>query len=97
MYIMAPEPISTAYLTNPSKQSVCLYVYSPIVDRQRLSKHVLAAMNTRKNRIVRSVVFYMVHVISKEMESLWVCVSPILVNIPLKCWSEGSQSCQTVK
>jgi hypothetical protein len=25
MYIMAPEPISTAYLINPSHQSVCLY------------------------------------------------------------------------
>jgi hypothetical protein len=27
MYIMAPEPISTAYYINPSHQSVCLYVY----------------------------------------------------------------------
>jgi hypothetical protein len=27
MYIMAPEPISTAYFINPSHQSVCLYVY----------------------------------------------------------------------
>jgi hypothetical protein len=26
-YIMAPEPISTAYFINPSHQSVCLYVY----------------------------------------------------------------------
>jgi hypothetical protein len=25
--IMAPEPILTAYLKNPSRQSVCLYVY----------------------------------------------------------------------
>jgi hypothetical protein len=38
MYIMAPEPISTAYFINPSHQSVCLYVYSPIVARQRLGK-----------------------------------------------------------
>jgi hypothetical protein len=35
-YIMAPEPISTAYFMNPSNQSVCLYVYPPIVARQRL-------------------------------------------------------------
>jgi hypothetical protein len=27
MYVMAPEPISTAYVINPSQQSVCLYVY----------------------------------------------------------------------
>jgi hypothetical protein len=30
-YITAPEPISTAELKNPSHQSVCLYVYLPIV------------------------------------------------------------------
>jgi hypothetical protein len=28
MYIMAPEPISTAYFINPSHHSVCLYVYT---------------------------------------------------------------------
>jgi hypothetical protein len=27
MYIMAPEPIWTAFFINPSHQSVCLYVY----------------------------------------------------------------------
>jgi hypothetical protein len=27
MYIMAPEPISTAHVINPSHQFVCLYVY----------------------------------------------------------------------
>jgi hypothetical protein len=27
MYIMTSEPISTAYVINPSHQSVCLYVY----------------------------------------------------------------------
>jgi hypothetical protein len=27
MYIMSPEPISTAYFINPSHQSVCLHVY----------------------------------------------------------------------
>jgi hypothetical protein len=30
MYIMAPEPISSAYFINPSHQSVCLYVYPPL-------------------------------------------------------------------
>jgi hypothetical protein len=31
MYIMAPEPIWTAYFVNLSQQSVCLYVYPPPV------------------------------------------------------------------
>jgi hypothetical protein len=47
MHIMAPEPISTAYLKNPSHQSVCLYVYPPIVARQRLGKNVTATTNTQ--------------------------------------------------
>jgi hypothetical protein len=38
MYINAPEPISTVYFTNPSHQSVYLYVHLPIVARQRLGK-----------------------------------------------------------
>jgi hypothetical protein len=46
MYIMAPEPISMAYFINPSHQSVCLYVYPPIIARERLGKNVTAAMNT---------------------------------------------------
>jgi hypothetical protein len=46
MYIMAPEPISTAYVINPSHQSVCLYVYPSIVARQRFGKNVTAATNT---------------------------------------------------
>jgi hypothetical protein len=29
LYIMAPEPIPTAYLITPSHQSACLYVLSP--------------------------------------------------------------------
>jgi hypothetical protein len=44
---MALEPISTAYFINPSHQSVCLYVYPPLVAKQRLSKIVTAAMNTQ--------------------------------------------------
>jgi hypothetical protein len=45
-YIMAPEPISTAYFINLSHQSVCLHVYPPIVARQGLGKNVTAATNT---------------------------------------------------
>jgi hypothetical protein len=29
LYVMAPEPISTAYFINPSHQFVCLHVYPP--------------------------------------------------------------------
>jgi hypothetical protein len=47
-YIMASEPISTAYFINPSHQCLCLYVYSPIVARQRLGKNVTAATNTKE-------------------------------------------------
>jgi hypothetical protein len=43
MYIMAPEPISTAYLINYPHQSVFLYVY---VVRQLLRQNVIAATNT---------------------------------------------------
>jgi hypothetical protein len=46
MYIMAPEPISTAYFINPYKQSVCQYVYPPIIARQWHGKNITAAMNT---------------------------------------------------
>jgi hypothetical protein len=44
VYIMDPEPISTAFFINPSHQSVCLSVYPPIVTRQRLyiKIHVVA-------------------------------------------------------
>jgi hypothetical protein len=51
---------------------VYLYVYTLIVARQRLSKHIPEVMNAGNNRkIVGRVVFYTVRDISKE--SLWVC------------------------
>jgi hypothetical protein len=84
MYIVASEPIWTAYFLNPSHQSVCLYVYFPVVSRQRLCKHVPAATNTRNNRrIVGPVVFGVVLVASKE--SLWACLC-----IPLSLLGNGS-------
>jgi hypothetical protein len=46
MYIMTPEPISTVCFINTFYQSVCLYVYSLFVARQRLGKNVAAATNT---------------------------------------------------
>jgi hypothetical protein len=82
MYIMAPEPILKAYFINPSHQSVCLYVYPFIIDRQRLgknplivarqrlSKNVPAVMNARNNRlIVGRVVFYAVCVVSSKLRN----------------------------
>jgi hypothetical protein len=35
-----------AYFISPSHQSVCLYVYPPIVARQRLGKKFTGATNT---------------------------------------------------
>jgi hypothetical protein len=46
MYIMVPGPISTSYFINPFNHSLCLYMYSPIVDRQRLGKNVTATKST---------------------------------------------------
>jgi hypothetical protein len=46
MYIMAPQPVSTAYFLNPSHQSVYLYVYPPILVRQRFGKNVTATTTT---------------------------------------------------
>jgi hypothetical protein len=51
MYIIAPEHISTAYFINPSHQSVCLYVYPPIVARLQLGKntHIVSRQQLSKN------------------------------------------------
>jgi hypothetical protein len=46
MYIMANEPISMAYFINSSHQSLCQYVYPPIVARQQLSKNITMVTNT---------------------------------------------------
>jgi hypothetical protein len=79
-YTMATEPTSTAYFINLSHQSVCLYVYSLIVARERLFKNlpivvmqrlgkkkVTAAANTHKSRIVGRVVFYAIRVLSRKV------------------------------
>jgi hypothetical protein len=71
MYVMAREPNSTVYFINPSHQSLCLYVYSYIVTRQRLGKHVPTTMNTRNNKItVGRVVFSADRVVSNESRRL---------------------------
>jgi hypothetical protein len=77
IYIMTPEPISTAYFINPSHPRVSVCVPS-IVARQRLGKHVSVETTTRNNRrIVERVIFYAIRVLSKE--SLWVCLCPLIV------------------
>jgi hypothetical protein len=43
MYIVVPEPISTAYFINPFHHSVWLNVYPSIFARQRLRNNVTAA------------------------------------------------------
>jgi hypothetical protein len=63
MYVIAPEPISTANYINPSHQSVCLNAY---VATQRLGINVTAATNTHNRRIVGCIVFYAVRVVSKD-------------------------------
>jgi hypothetical protein len=62
MYIMPPEPISTAYFINPTHQPVYLYVYP------RVSLLGNGSVNTfpRQPRIVGGVVFYAARVVSKE-------------------------------
>jgi hypothetical protein len=85
VYVMEPEPIATAYIINPSHQSVCLYVYAHIIVRQRLAKHIPVETNTRNNKkIVGRVVLTTVRVASKE--SLWVC--PFTKN---RCAGEDQQ------
>jgi hypothetical protein len=82
MYIMAPEPISTAYFIDASHQSVRLYVYADgnvsvkTLPRQRIHTHA-------SRIIVGRVLFCAVRVVSKE--SLWICLC-----IPLSFLGNGS-------
>jgi hypothetical protein len=46
MYIMANEPISTAFLISSFHQSVCLYVNLLTVPTQRIGKDVTTATKT---------------------------------------------------
>jgi hypothetical protein len=70
-YIIAPEPISTTYLINPSHQSVCLYVYPSIslVGNRSVDKLPWQRIHPTVEN-VRPVVFYTVRVVSKESRRL---------------------------
>jgi hypothetical protein len=83
MQAMSPEPISTAYLKNPSDKSVCLYVsfisllrkgsvkYIPFIARQRLGEYIPAAKNARNNQNCWTRVFvYSPTVASQELRKV---------------------------
>jgi hypothetical protein len=76
MYIMAPEPISVAYLINPSHQSVCLCVYCSISLLSNGSVNTFpAATKTRNNRkLIGRVVLCAVRVESKENLWVYLCI-----------------------
>jgi hypothetical protein len=67
MYVMAPEPISTAHLIILSHQSVCLYAYPRISLLRSGSVDIVPMVtNTCNNRwIVGDVVFYVVRLLSQ--------------------------------
>jgi hypothetical protein len=61
---LSPSQRRTSYIP---LISLCLYVYPPIVARQRLGIYVTATTNTgNKRRISGGVVFYAMNVVSKE-------------------------------
>jgi hypothetical protein len=65
---MAFEPISTAYFINSFHQSLCLYVYTLFVAKQRLGKNVTTAMNTEETtEELLGVSFTMFHVVSRKV------------------------------
>jgi hypothetical protein len=76
MYIMTPEPISMAYSINPSHQSVCLHVCSPIAARQWLSIHDPGATNTRNKEELLEAWFSMKSVLCIKRVCGSACVSP---------------------
>jgi hypothetical protein len=87
-YIMAPETISTAYLINPSHQSVSVCVPLSLLGNGSgtcLPSRCLATNTCTNRRIVGSVVFCAVLIVSKE--SLWVCL-----HIPLSLLDRGSET-----
>jgi hypothetical protein len=83
MNIMAPESISRVYFINPSQQSVCLCVYSPLEARQWLGKnpYIIDRQTAQQKcycgneytysntRISGCIIFYAVRVISRKVGS----------------------------
>jgi hypothetical protein len=76
-YVMAPEPISTAYFINPSSVCVCVcvcvhvYVYTLLLLGSGSVKHYRGnAYKCSSWRIVGHIVFFAVRIISKESRRL---------------------------
>jgi hypothetical protein len=74
--------------------SVCVPL---IVARQRLGKQVPATTNTHNNIRVFDASFSARSVLYQKRVCGSVCISKILVYVPPKRWSEGSQGRQRVK
>jgi hypothetical protein len=69
MYFMAPEPISTSYFINPSRQSVSMCIPLSLLDDS--VKCYCCNEYTRNNRrIIGAVVFYAVRIVWKESRRL---------------------------
>jgi hypothetical protein len=75
--IMTPEPISKAYFTKLSHQSVRINVYAPIVARQRLDKNISAATNISYSKILLDASFSMRSMSYQMIVCGSVCLSPL--------------------
>jgi hypothetical protein len=93
MPIMAIEPISAAYFINPFHQTVSLYEYSSIVARQRLGQKVTSTTNTHGTVEEWLDASFTIRSMSYQRRvGGSVRISQILVYVPPKRWSEGSQT-----
>jgi hypothetical protein len=92
VYIMATEPISTAYFTNPFHQSVCLHVYPSYHCKTRAQSSV-SLHSLLGNSSVNTFPWQRIHTMIEELfgthflcspclikEGLWVCLyMPLLL------------------
>jgi hypothetical protein len=69
-FVCTPQHHLNGVLYKSPTHRPCLYVYPPIVARQRLGKHVPAVKNTY-NRCIGGVVFYTIRAVSKETMCVW--------------------------
>jgi hypothetical protein len=67
MFTMETESILTPYFINPSISCVSITVISPIVARQRFGKTFPRQRIHETTALLKRVVFYAVHVISKNL------------------------------
>jgi hypothetical protein len=91
MYIMAREPILTAYFINASHQSVCLYMCIPLSLLGNGSVKTLPRQRIHNRKIVARVVFCAVCVVPKEISRL---ILPELLVSTLTM--EAAGYCETV-